>query len=66
MGTESTNEDRAHTPVAATSPLRVAWTAYQATDDYANTKRWATHEAHVEGSLWAAFLAGFLAAGGQP
>lgn len=46
------------TPLAADDPLMLAWKAYAATDEYANTKRWAIHPEHVEGSLWAAFVAG--------
>lgn len=49
------------TPVPESHPLMVAWNAYKATDEYANTKKWALHEQHVEGSLWAAFMAGFNA-----
>ncbi len=77
----------AMSPVPADHPLMVAWNAYQATEDYANSKRWAlrlrpsaqvgspeaettdqeiatlkTREQFVEGSLWAAFMAGFNAA----
>ncbi len=44
------------------SPLRVAFDKYKATSEYANTRRWALHERHVDGSLWAAFMAGFRAA----
>jgi len=40
----------------------VAWKEYQASDDFANSQKWARHPAHTEGSLWAAFLAGFQAA----
>lgn len=43
-------------------PVMVAWKAYQATDDYKNTRNWALHEKHVDGSLWAAFSHGFIAA----
>lgn len=43
-------------------PLMIAWSAYRATPDFANTKRWAAHPEHVDGSLWAAFVAGFNAA----
>lgn len=39
----------------------IAWEAYKATEGYANTKRWATKPEHTEGSLWAAFEAGFNA-----
>jgi hypothetical protein len=51
------------TPVDPASRLMREWEKYQATDDFANTKRWATHEEHTQGSLWAAFMAGFHAAG---
>jgi hypothetical protein len=37
----------------------VAWNADKATAEYANTLRWAMHREHAEGSLWAAFSAGF-------
>lgn len=42
----------------ADDPRMKAWEAYKATPEYANTRKWALHEAHVEGSLWAAFLEG--------
>jgi hypothetical protein len=59
------------------SPLMIAWEAYKRTDGYANTLKWARHVAvkeretnalieiqhpHTEGSLWAAFMAGYNAA----
>lgn len=37
---------------------RQAWEKYKQTDEYANIRRWALHEEHVDGSLWAAFLQG--------
>jgi hypothetical protein len=43
-------------------PLRDAWEAYRQTADYANTRNWALKEAHVDGSMWAAFSAGYAAA----
>lgn len=43
-------------------PLRALWSAYKATDEYANTRRWALHEGSVDGSLWAAFSEGLAAA----
>jgi hypothetical protein len=49
-------------PVPKADPLMVAWEAYRQTDDYANTKQWAIQADHTEGSLWAAFMAGFQAA----
>lgn len=51
----------ASSPVPKDSPLWLAWSAYTATEGYANTKRWAIHPEHTEGSLWAAFEAGFAA-----
>lgn len=59
------------------SPLMIAWNAFKASDGYANTLKWARHVAireretnalieiqhpHTEGSLWAAFMAGWNAA----
>lgn len=49
------------TPVDKASPLWLAWKAYTETEEYANTKLWASHPEHVEGSLWAAFERGFVA-----
>jgi len=46
-------------PVPKNSPLMTAWEAYKGTEDYANTRRWAKHDEHVDGSLWAAFSTGF-------
>jgi len=61
------------------SPLMIAWNAYRATDGYANVLKWARHvkvqeretnalieiqHPHTEGSLWAAFMAGYKAAQG--
>ena len=41
------------------SPLMKAWEAYKTTDEYQNTRKWAAYTEHVDGSLWAAFCAGF-------
>lgn len=46
-------------PLPKDHPLVVAWEEYRATDEYANTRKWALHEQHVDGSLWAAFMAGW-------
>lgn len=46
-------------PVNPESPLMQAWKRYTATPEFANTLRWATDPEHAEGSLWAAFSAGF-------
>lgn len=43
-------------------PLMRAWNAYKATPEYANSKIWAQHAEHVDGSLWALFMAGWQAA----
>ena len=43
-------------------PLMVAWNEYKALPEYENTKQWATAQAHTEGSLWAAFMAGWYKA----
>lgn len=48
-------------PVPQDSPLMIAWKAYKATPEYANALRWGTYQEHTEGSLWAAFEAGFNA-----
>lgn len=59
-------------------PLMVTWEKYRATAEAANSDKWARtvkvsepmqgqiilEHPHVEGSLWAAFSAGFAAAGG--
>lgn len=44
------------------APLMLAWKAYQVTEDYANSFQWAAQEKHRAGSMWAAFMAGWLAA----
>lgn len=46
-------------PVPKDHPLLIAWEKYRQTEEYANTKKWATHNEHVDGSLWAAFLQGW-------
>jgi hypothetical protein len=47
------------TPAPKDAPVMVAWEAYKLTDEYQNTRKWALHERHVDGSLWAAFSEGF-------
>jgi hypothetical protein len=47
---------------APDEPVMVAWNAYKETESFANTRKWAVDERHVEGSLWAAFERGFAAA----
>lgn len=45
-------------PLSANDPRMVAWEQFKTTAEYANIKKWAGHDEHVEGSLWAAFLVG--------
>jgi hypothetical protein len=49
----------AETPVDPKSPLILAWEQYKASEEYANTRSWALHAEHVDGSLWAAFERGY-------
>jgi hypothetical protein len=51
-----------NTPYPPDDPVMVAWKAYKASEEFANTRRWATNPEHTDGSLWAAFRAGFDAA----
>ena len=59
-------------------PLMIAWKAYQSTDDFDTARMWAeyiviesngpnmgawrTRHPHLDGSLWAMFMNGYLAA----
>ena len=43
------------------APVMKAWNNYKSSDEFKNTRKWALHEEHVDGSLWAAFYAGFFA-----
>ena len=52
------------TPEPAGSPLMHAWEAYKEFGEFKNTRRWAVDRDHVDGSLWAAFSAGFRAVRG--
>lgn len=54
-------DETAQAVVPIGDPMRDAWEAYSATPEYANTKSWAIHREHVDGSLWAAFVAGWKA-----
>ncbi len=53
------------TQVSSDDPRMVAWNKYKESDAYANTRRWASKEEAVDGSLWASFIAGFEAALGS-
>ena len=54
----------AETPLRKDHPLMIAWELYKSTEDFENTRRWAQYEAHVTGSLWAAFMEGWRSACG--
>ena len=47
--------------VPEAAPVMIAWKAYQAGEEYANSFKWAAHEERRKGSMWAAFYAGFYA-----
>lgn len=49
------------TTLATDDSLFVAWEKYRTTDEYANTRSWAKHDEHLDGSLWAAFMEGWFA-----
>ena len=55
------SNDEVQQQVAETDPLMIAWKAYQETASFANSKKWAAHEQHLMGSLWAVFESGFRA-----
>jgi hypothetical protein len=48
-------------PVPKGHPLMKAWEKFKASDEFANSKRWAAHPEHLDGSLWALFDAGWNA-----
>lgn len=54
------------TPLDKNDPRLVSWQAYKALPSYASTRRWALDPHHVDGSLWAAFYAGWEAAAPSP
>lgn len=43
-------------------PLMIAWESYKTTEEFSNSRKWAQYEQHVDGSMWAAFVAGYQAA----
>lgn len=48
----------ASTPMAKNDPIFLAWKKYKESEEFKNTYHWGLHEGHLEGLLWAAFLAG--------
>lgn len=59
--TEKSDTPEAMRPVPQNAPVLRAWNIYKQSADYANTRKWAKHDEHVDGSLWAAFYAGYFA-----
>lgn len=49
------------TAIPNDDPMMVSWEHFKASIDYENTRKWALHEDHVDGSLWNAFMMGWLA-----
>ena len=54
--------EEVQTPVTEDAPVMVAWERYKKTESYANARKWAMTEDHVDGSMWSAFERGFSAA----
>ena len=50
------------TPVPDDHPMMRAWRAYQASQEFANSFKWAALDEHRIGSMWAAFCAGYESA----
>lgn len=48
-------------PLPKDDPMLIAWEEYKATEDYANTKKWAADSGQVDGSLWTVFMQGYIA-----
>ena len=40
-------------------PKLKKWNRYKRTQEFTNARRWALHEKHLDGSLWAVFNEGF-------
>ncbi len=48
-----------HTALDPDDPRMIAWEKYRKMEEYANVRKWALNEQHVDGSLWAAFVTGY-------
>lgn len=44
------------------SPLMVAWEQFKRSDSFANSRKWAEHDQHRDGSMWNCFMVGWMAA----
>jgi len=67
--------DKVEAALPDTDPMLIAWKAWQKSEDYDNARRWAetfiiesnghklgamsAKHPHLEGSMWAAFVAGW-------
>jgi hypothetical protein len=60
--TDDRVRELAYQPADPQSPLMLAWERYKASEEYTNTRTWALHVKHVDGSLWAAFEHGYRTA----
>lgn len=47
--------------IPSNHPMMLAWHKLQESPDYVNTRNWAKYPDHVDGSLWAMFMAGWEA-----
>jgi hypothetical protein len=54
-----TEPEAVQTALPGDHPITVAWAAYTASPEYANSLQWAAREEHRQGSMWAAFLHGW-------
>ena len=43
-------------------PMFILWDEYKASAEYKNSFKWAGQERHRDGSMWAAFVQGYVAA----
>lgn len=50
------------TQVPENAPLMLAWKKYRASPEFTNSLKWAQQAEHTEGSLWAAFVEGWMTA----
>lgn len=51
----------ASAPVDPADPLMVAWEQFKKSESFANSRKWAAYDEHLDGSLWHCFEVGFRA-----
>lgn len=49
----------ASTAADPASPLMVAWEQFKQSESFANSRKWASHDEHLDGSMWNCFMVGF-------